>query len=96
MSLLDRIGRGIEKVSRLPKEIDNQADRLNDKLIKYARDVQDLVERTSTNVEQNLRTTKVNQSASQAANWIQKPKNLILVGGSALAVIVLIFTLRKG
>lgn len=92
MAFLDKIVGAVDAVSTLPGDIQRRADKLNDRVINFARKIQGAADDAADRVEGNLAQNKIRGLGGNAADWISKPRNLAI---SAVAAIVVIILIRK-
>lgn len=86
------IGDIIEGASEAPQWLKDQANALNDRYIEIAQSIQGEKEQTAKAVEENLRQNKIEQYGTEALNWLQKPRNLIM---SFIGLVLFVIAIRK-
>lgn len=92
---MDRLNNLIDRITKLPGQVSERADRVNDKAIDFARDLENALANSATTAERNLTQNKIRSLGADAASWLGQPGNLVTAGIVAAGVFFLISFLKK-
>lgn len=90
--VLEFLSQVVENAASLPGELIGAGHDLNNELIGFARDLESRKQATASNVETQLKNTKIQEAGSKAAQWLSNPTNMIMVVGIIISIIL---ALRK-
>lgn len=80
--------RQIDRITRLPGQVSERADNVNDKFIDLAKDIQAATAGAGRLAEENLTQNKIGSLGRNASRWISE--NLVISGAVAALIIILI------
>jgi hypothetical protein len=87
---IDKAVNFVDKATQIPQKGIEFFEGVNDKLIDVAQQFRQGKDEATRRAADNITDTKVKQTGGQAAQWLQKPKNLAIVAGTVLLLIIAI------